>query len=230
MYTLPYGADRLAGSRLASGLRALVFPLAFTTAEWLMSLSAATNTSGSPAASQYGNLALIQILSITGMWGLTFLITWFASTVNELWEHAFDWRPVRGALAAFAAALLAVLAYGGARLAFFPPAAPAVQAATITLDDALSQQANRGIDWLTFNQSTDAQRAAVRPQFQATVDQLLARTETALRAGARIVAWQEGARTSRAFWTAPPPWPEPMTPIWKSRSASPRAPRTGITS
>jgi apolipoprotein N-acyltransferase len=89
--------------------------------------------------------------------------------------------------------VLAVLLFGGVRLVFFRPTAPSVAAATITLDNALSRQASHGIDWLSFNQSTDAERAAARPQFQATVDQMLARTETALRGGAKIVGWQEGA-------------------------------------
>ena len=46
---------------------------------------------------------------------------------------------------------------------------------------------------MTFYKSTDQERAAVRPKFEATVDQMLARTETALRAGAKIVSWQEEA-------------------------------------
>jgi apolipoprotein N-acyltransferase len=160
-----------------------------------MSLSKVINSTGSPAYSQYDNLALMQILSITGMWGVTFLIMWFASTVNALWEHAFDWRPVRGLVVVFAAVLMAVFLFGSARLNIFAPSSPGIQAATITLDDSLFQQVNSGIDWLKFNQSTDAQRAAARPQFEATVDQLLARTETALRGGAKIVAWQEGSGT-----------------------------------
>jgi apolipoprotein N-acyltransferase len=41
--------------------------------------------------------------------------------------------------------------------------------------------------------TTDDQRAAVRPQIQATADQMLERSETALRAGAKIVGWQEEA-------------------------------------
>jgi apolipoprotein N-acyltransferase len=195
MYTLPYAADRLVGAHLGPWMRVLVFPLAFTTVDWLMSLGRAINSTGSPAYSQYDNLALLQILSITGMWGVTFLIMWFASTVNALWEQGFDWRPVRGRVGAFAVTLLTVLLFGSARLAFFPPASPGVPAATITLDDSLSRQAGTGIDWLKFNQSTDAQRAAARPQFEATVNQLLARTETALRGGAKIVGWQEGAAT-----------------------------------
>ena len=194
MYTLPYAADRLIGSRAVSWTRLFVFPLAFTTVDWLMSLSAKITSTGSPAYSQFDNLALIQILSITGMWGVTFLILWGASTVNAVWEHLSDWRPVRAQFIAFAAALLAVIVFGSARLAFTPPASQTVQAATITLDSPISAEANSLID-VNFNQSTDAQRAAARPKFEATVDQLLARTETALRGGAKIVGWQEGAAT-----------------------------------
>ena len=91
--------------------------------------------------------------------------------------------------------LLAVLGYGFARLSAPLPASPTAVAATITLDQAVADQANQGIDWATFNQSTPAQLAAARPQLQATVDQLFARTEVALQSGARLVSGQEGAGT-----------------------------------
>jgi apolipoprotein N-acyltransferase len=194
MYTLSYAADRLIGPRLTSWARWFVFPLAFTTADWILSLFRMITSTGSPAYSQFNNLALIQILSITGMWGLTFLIMWGASTANAIWEHLDDLRPARAKALTFAAALLAVILFGSARLAFTPPASQTVQAATITLDNAISAEANSFID-MQFNQSTDAQRAAARPKFEATVDQMLARTETALRGGAKIVGWQEGAAT-----------------------------------
>lgn len=195
MYTLPYAADRLIGPCLGSWGRVFVFPLAFTSMDWLMSLSGIINSTGSPAYSQYDSLALMQILSITGMWGITFLLTWFASTVNALWEHSFDWRPVRGMVGIFVGIFMGVLLFGSVRLNFFPPSSASVEAATVTLDDSVSQQVGSGIDWLNFNQSSDAERTAARPQFEATVNQLLARTETALRGGAKIVAWQEGAGT-----------------------------------
>ena len=194
MYSLPYAADRLIGSRLASWARLFVFPLAFVTVDWLMSLSRAINSTGSPAYSQYDNLALMQILSITGMWGLTFLIMWGASTVNAFWEHHFDWRPVLGKLGVFAGVLLAILLFGSIRLNFFAPSSQTVEAATITLDQAVSSAATSLIG-ANFGQATDAERAAVRPRLEATVDQLLARTETALRGGAKIVGWQEGSAT-----------------------------------
>src|SRR5579859_3859000 len=49
------------------------------------------------------------------------------------------------------------------------------------------------INWGTFYQDTDAQRAALRPALAATVDPLLAQTDTALRGGAQLVSWSETA-------------------------------------
>ncbi|MGA2505089.1 MAG: nitrilase-related carbon-nitrogen hydrolase [Anaerolineales bacterium] len=194
IFTLPYAADRLIGSRPASMTRLLVFPLAFTSVDWLMSLSAFINSTGSPAYSQYDNLALMQILSITGMWGITFLIMWCATTANALWEHAFEWRTVRLTLGTFAVVLLAVLLFGNARLAFSAPASQTVEAGTITVDSAISSMANSSITG-NFNHATDAQRLAVRPKLALTINQLLARTEVELRGGAKLVTWQEGAGT-----------------------------------
>ena len=192
VWTLPYAIDRLLTRRLQGWARSLVFPSAFTSVDWLLSLLK-VSSSGSPAYSQYGNLALLQLLSITGMWGITFLIMWCAAILNELWEHRFDWRLLRGQLGLFAGVLAAVLLFGSLRLNMAAPASQSVETATITIDIAVVDQATHGIDWATFNRSSDAEQATLRPKLAATVDQMLARSETALRGGAKIVAWQESS-------------------------------------
>lgn len=191
LWTLPYAADRMIGSRLKGWARLFVFPLAFVAVDWSMSLLR-VSSSGSPAYSQADNLALLQIVSVTGMWGLTFLIMWCASTVNALWEHGFDWGPVRGMAGAFAGVLLVALLGGSARLAFAAPDLPTVQVATITSDRALLAAAAGAIG-PEISQSSDAQRAAVRPKLEALLNQMLASTEMALRGGAKIVSWDEEA-------------------------------------
>ncbi len=193
LYELPYLADVRIGSRLTGWARLLVFPLAFTTLDWAMSLHKPTTTAGSTAYSQVDNLTLMQLTSITGMWGVTFLVMWFASTVNELWEHNFNWRSVRGKLGAFAGVLLAVLLFGSVRLNSDPSPSPGTQAATITIDSAVQGSASASIDWATFNRSTDEERAIVRANAQKAADMMLARTETAQRGGAKIVGWQEAS-------------------------------------
>jgi len=72
--TVPYAADRLIGSRLDERTRTFVFPLALTTIDWLMTFLPAVNSTESTVYSQYDSLSLMQIGSITGMWGIAFLI------------------------------------------------------------------------------------------------------------------------------------------------------------
>jgi apolipoprotein N-acyltransferase len=192
VWTLPYAIDRLLTRRLQGWRRSLAFPLAFTSLDWLLSLLKASS-SGSLAYSQYGIPALLQLLSITGMWGITFLITWCAAILNELWEHRFDWRSLRGQLGLFAGVLIMVLLFGSRRVYLATPASQSVEAATVTIDSKTVQNATGSIDWATFNRSTDAERAALRPKLVATVDQMLARSQTALDIGAKIVAWQESS-------------------------------------
>jgi apolipoprotein N-acyltransferase len=80
---LPYMADRLLASRLIGFSSTFVFPLAVTSLEYINSLTGPFGYWGSQAYSQYGNLALLQILSMTGLWGLSFMVTWFGPTANQ---------------------------------------------------------------------------------------------------------------------------------------------------
>jgi apolipoprotein N-acyltransferase len=190
--TLPYVADRLLYSRLDDKTRTFVFPLALVTVEWLSTLGRELNAGGLAVYSQYDSLPLLQILSVTGMWGVIFLMGWAASAANAVWGRGFDWPPARGAAISFVAVLLAVVLFGSIRLNFAAPSSPTVVAATVTMDRALFEEAfPQRLDWATFNTWTEEEREAVRPHFQATADQMLERSESALRAGAKIVGWQE---------------------------------------
>ncbi len=196
LYLLPYVADQRIGSRLGPWGRSLVFPLAFTSVDWGMSLLKSVTTAGSPAYSQYSNLPLIQILSITGMWGITFLIAWFASTMNLFWEQSFDWRPVRGKLAIFSVVMLAVFLYGGLRLAYTQrqystKPVQTVKAATITNETIFGVLNSMNLG--SFNQASSSERAAIRPKFEAVNNLMFQRVEKALQSGAQIVGTQETA-------------------------------------
>ncbi len=41
-----------------------------------------SGTQGNPAYTQYSNLPLLQLLSVTGLWGIVFVMSWLASLVN----------------------------------------------------------------------------------------------------------------------------------------------------
>ncbi|MFI2200152.1 nitrilase-related carbon-nitrogen hydrolase [Streptomyces sp. NPDC020192] len=198
LQTLPFLADRLLVTRLRPAWAALVFPAGVAAVEFLITLVSPFGTAyGSLAVTQHGDLPLLQVVSVTGPWGIGFLIAYVASTVNRLWEGA-TWR--RGALAC-TAVLLGVLLAGGARLAFFPPQSTTVRIAGITPARTVTDTQKA-----TFARVADgrggvagAPAAAVRPAMRAVEDDLLATTRREAAAGAKIVIWPENAvRTQEA--------------------------------
>lgn len=187
LFSLPFVIDRLLAFRLPGAARTMVYPLAAVALDYLL-LQTPFYTYGSPAYTQYGNLPLMQLLALTGMWGLTFLISWLAPAVNEVWERGPAWPVLRYSLLPFAAVLAAVLVYGSARLTF-TPSAPVVRAAGLTPDRTLW----RYLPVREIARADAGHRAALRPGMLAIVEELLARTRREAQAGAKIVGWSETA-------------------------------------
>jgi apolipoprotein N-acyltransferase len=132
VFWLAFLADRLLTPHMTGFVGTLVFPLAWTTLEYVYTMTTPYASWGSLAYTQYEYLPLIQVVSVTGIWGVTFLITWFASVSNWIWENQFAWQGIRRGTALYAAVLLAVLLIGGLRLALFAPEANTVRVDSIT--------------------------------------------------------------------------------------------------
>jgi apolipoprotein N-acyltransferase len=122
--------------------------------------------------------------------GLTFLLAWFASTANALWEHGFDLRRMRVSLVAFGTFCSAVLIFGVVRIAVPSPETPTVRVAAIASREdlfATISDLNPG----ELMPGTATQRANTRTIFAPIADDLFARTERAARDGAKIITWGE---------------------------------------
>jgi apolipoprotein N-acyltransferase len=187
---LPYLADRLVAPHLKGIFSTLVFPCTLVAAQFVYS-QGPLGSWGSLPYTQAGNLPLIQLLAVTGLWGITFLIGWFAGVVNWTWQRGIGgpqaWRP----LALFAGVNLAVILLGGARLALFPPSSPTVRLASLSptkegpkLTDALLQAVIGG-------KASEAQIREFRTATSAGQDELLRRSEREATAGAKIIFWSE---------------------------------------
>src|SRR5688500_17981068 len=137
----PYAVDRLLAPRGGSVSQTLVFPAAVTATEFLATFGNAFGTAGSVAYSQYANLPLIQLVSVTGIWGLTFLVSWLAPVVNQVWENGPSRRATVVGPMLFLTALCAVLAFGGIRLAFPGTTSATVRVAALAPDRELSDLA-----------------------------------------------------------------------------------------
>ncbi len=166
IWVFPFMVDRLLYHRLSAFASTFLWPLLMVTinlflAPYLPNL----------AHSQIEYLSLIQILSITGMGGLIFLIYWFAGTMNRIWESGFEWTLAKRQGGIFLAVFILTLVYGDTRLVLANTQPEAVQVAMINI-------------WRNRLKSLDNFEPRI-------VRQLFAASKKAVEAGAKVIAWSE---------------------------------------
>ena len=87
---IPYVVDRLYHRRFGSSFWVtLVYPVAATALDFFSSNGSPFGTFGAIAYSQRDVLPIMQIASVTGLWGITFVVSWCASLVNYVWDSGF---------------------------------------------------------------------------------------------------------------------------------------------
>jgi apolipoprotein N-acyltransferase len=186
---LPYLADRLLAPSLPGFLSTLVFPAAWTALEYLGALSNPFGTWGSLAYTQAGNRPLLQLASVTGLWGIVFVLTWCASVVNWVWQSGLNSETTGTGLVVFGSILASVLIAGRVRLNQAPATTHNVRVATVGWPEGIldAQQVMRAFAPAL---STDEQ-AALRTALARVHEHFIAKTADAVRAGAKIVVWPE---------------------------------------
>src|SRR4029078_1139596 len=100
----PFAVDRMLAGRVPAALASLVFPLAWVAVEYANSALSPYGSWGVFAYTQMDHLPLAQLLSVTGLWGVSFLIAWFASIASRVALPRDEPGPPRGR-GAFARAL-----------------------------------------------------------------------------------------------------------------------------
>lgn len=187
--SIPYLLDRLLTPKFAKNsltplAASLVFPLAVTALEFLTMTGGPLGSFGAQAYTQYDFLIFAQLASLTGMWGITFLVAWFASLVNWAWERGFQWKQIKSGAITYAVIIVLVLVYGAVRLMAAPEPTATVKVASFTAESfhpsELFPMVSTDLDG--FRQETTAIH-------QKYIDQTLA----VAGQGAQIVVWPEMA-------------------------------------
>lgn len=189
LLVLPYLLDRLLAPRLTqvNGLLAtLLFPLGLVVCEYINALVVPYGYFFSLGSTQYGNLPLLQLAAITGIYGISFLVAWFASIGNWIWEQRYAWHRIRTATLLYSGVLALVLLGGSIRLAFFSPSGPSVRVAGVSTPEAIYQQAMESI-----SSEKHPDRSHLRVTFTLVEDALFNATQREARAGAKIISWPE---------------------------------------
>lgn len=158
----------------------LVYPVAATGMDYLFNGNSPMGTFGATAYSQHGFLPIMQLSSLAGLWGIAFVMNWFASAVNYVWENGFR-RPVL----IYASVLILVFGFGVMRMQSAPQPEHTPLVAGFSLPNGKLNELPRLIfagDETEFRQKTDKLHR-----------QELAQIRDLAGKGAKIVVLQEGA-------------------------------------
>lgn len=188
---LPLVLDRTLTTRLVGFKGTLLLPCAWVVTEYLVTEFTPYGSWGSWAYTQHENLVLLQMISVTGLYGISFLIAWFAAVGNWAWERRFAWPDVRHGVLTFALATVVVLVLGGARLAFHLTDVPTVRVASVTRPDIDLFPSEEFAQRAYAGTLSEDEMEQIRGRANEINDHLFQHSEQEARAGAKIVFWGE---------------------------------------
>lgn len=189
IFFIPFFIDKFIGVKVKGFKTTLVLPLAGVTTEYIFSLISPYATWGSIAYSQYGNLPLEQLLCITGIWGISFIMYWFYSAINWIWQNDFNIDKVKKGAVIFMSVLFFILFAGGLRSTVFKTNSNTVKIASISVPH---YQLWKDIDPIIDGSSnTDKMVTQVKDKFNKLHESLLALTTREAQNGAKIIFWHE---------------------------------------
>jgi apolipoprotein N-acyltransferase len=170
--------------RRSGRLGYLVFPAGWVLFDWLRSLGFLGYPWAMLGASQYTLIPLIQISSITGVWGVTFIVTLFGSVAAWCLLSLIRRQPMpRGPAVLLAIVLAAALGWGALRIGREPEAAGTGGAA------GAGEGAERTIRLALVQQNADPRK----DDYEEVYRTLKRLTESALPGRPDIVVWSETA-------------------------------------
>ncbi len=176
--------DKLLYSKNKGFTATLIFPLLYTSFDFLLNLFNPFGTLGILGYSQFDFLAFSQLASITGMWGLTFMITWFGSVIYWVLEnHSFKEKIKKG-LTIYISLLILILVYGSIRLNM-PLNNSSVKIAGIHCQDK-RVEGEKINELLKNNDSIN-----FKIQSDSIINRLIKETIKQSSAGAKIIVWSE---------------------------------------
>jgi apolipoprotein N-acyltransferase len=193
VYFVPVAAHRLVASRLAGEASTLVFPLAWVGVEFAFQRWVTPYGSWMSIAYSQTDLSLLQSAALTGTAGISFLVTWLASSV------AVALRADRGErrwrlLGVWAVVFSLVLGWGEVRLFRAPEDLEGIRTASIMPSGRLLSDLEKVLPPIRPGSAVERGIIEeVRASASALNDDLLRRTVREARAGARLVAWSETA-------------------------------------
>jgi apolipoprotein N-acyltransferase len=187
---IPYLVDRLIRHWLPVGLRIFLFPSLAIAISFLIG---GYGTWGAKANGM-DDLALLQLVSITGTSGIAFLIYWLAALVNEIWEQRNNRRLVRNLSLSLLMVLVLVYGFGLTRLRSDYKPEKFILAAGIVHDPSLREELMTAFTRLVrSNPESPDETEDIRQSMKTMFSKLLSDSVALAESGFEIAVWCEGA-------------------------------------
>ncbi len=146
----------------------------------------------SDAYTQYQSLYLLQLVTVTGIYGITFLMYWTAAVVIWIWNNKNQKEYIRKYIIVYGSVIGLVFVYGVVMFHFAGNSDKSIRIAGVTVP--ISELLNNDEDvYSTFytNTFTDENITNARSKLSSAADELFLKTELEAQAGAKIVFWSE---------------------------------------
>jgi apolipoprotein N-acyltransferase len=172
-------------------LSTLVYPASLIVIQFLLSYVEQLGTILHWTGSMFSFKPLIQLVSITGVWGPSFLVGWMASIINLLWEEKFELKKVILPVAVFTGLLLLIVICGSIRLAFFAPVS-----GTVKVGSVIAGFEEDNMFYIYEDDMSETDKLREKEKFRALTykvqDELFATSEKLIPSGINILSWASG--------------------------------------
>jgi apolipoprotein N-acyltransferase len=170
----------------------IIFATATVTCEYAIYLVYPIIAGLSDAYTQYQNLILIQITTLVGIYGITFIVNWTASMVVFIWNIRNEWKHLRKAICIFCLVMSCIYVYDAFMLYFHNTQSESVRVAAVTVP--VSHLLNEDEDVLPVIYSddfSDTNLYNTRTKLAAVHEELFEKSHKEAVSGAKIIFWSE---------------------------------------
>jgi len=171
-------------------LSTLLYPAALIVIQFLLSYIEQLGTILHWTGSMFSLKPLIQLVSVTGVWGPSFLVGWLASIINLLWEEKFDLKKTRIPVITFTGLFLLIIIWGSVRMVFFAPGPGTVKIGSVVVG---FQEDNM---FYTYEDMPEKEKLKLKEKYRVLTHQvqneLFLTSEKLIPSGIKILSWPSG--------------------------------------
>lgn len=188
---IPCLLDRLLYSRIRNGLLAsLVYPSSLIFVQFLLSFQEQLGTILHWTGSMFAQKPIIQLVSVTGAWGPSFIVGWVASCFNFLWEEKFSSGKLKIPVIACTATIFTVILLGSFRMLLSPP-----EPGTVKVGSVVSGFREDNLFYI-YDAMSDKDKSDQKEKYRSLTfevqDDLFATSERLVSSGIKILSWASG--------------------------------------